>query len=95
MTSRDLQRLEQFANQQRRRAEKPLDQEATALVLRTVDQLGESLALVQTTLHALGTLLEDHALPKALIGAMGSSATEIRSQLPSLREAAKDAGSAS
>lgn len=59
---------------------------------RTVSQLDESVHCVEQTLRSLGLLMEDHTLPKALVGAMGHSVTELRSQLPALREAVKDAG---
>jgi hypothetical protein len=54
--------------------------------------LEQAIGLVEAELPALGELFEGHTLPRALIGAMGLSATELYSKLPALREAAKEAG---
>ena len=92
MTNRELRQLVGMANRGRPKEEPRLDAEALSLALRTVDQLDESVKCVETTLRSLGLLFEDFTLPQALIGALGISVTEIRSQIPALREAAKDAG---
>jgi septation ring formation regulator EzrA len=94
LTSRDLQRLEELANRKRSSSDGPrqLEEEAIRLALRTVDQLGEGIELLETTLQSLGLLFEDFPLQKALVGAIGISVTEMRSQVPALREAAREAG---
>lgn len=92
MTSRDLKRIEDFANRGTRPEPPRFTPELTRFVQGTVNQADESLALLETTLKALGELLEDHPLPMAHIGAMGFSAMELRSQLPALRRAVEEAG---
>ena len=92
MTNRDLRQLEEFANRRKPKKASRLEGETARLAHRTVDQLDEGVRLVEQTLRGLGLLMEDHTLPQALIGAMGISATELRSQLPALREAVKEAG---
>lgn len=93
MTGRELRELEQMLGHAPKPTETaPLDREQVALALRTVDQLDQSVGLVEETLRQLGVQLEDFTLPKALIGSLGISVTEIRSQLPALREAAKEVG---
>lgn len=92
VTSRELQQLVGMANRGTPKPEPHLDEEALSLALRTVDQLDESISHAEQTLRGLGDLLEDFTLSQALVGAMGISVTELRSQLPALREAVKDAG---
>jgi hypothetical protein len=69
----------------------PLSEEHSRLASSTVDQLAESVNHAEQTLRGLGLLLEGRPLPTALIGALGISLTEMRSQLPALREAVKEA----
>jgi hypothetical protein len=92
MTNRDLQQLEALANRGAPKPPEPLSEEATALGLRVTEQLAESVELAESALKSLGVLLEDFPLAKALIGAIGISAMEIRSQMPALRQAVKEAG---
>jgi hypothetical protein len=88
MTSRELKEL--FALGERSRGG-ALCEDHAELAGRTVNQLDESIHCVEQTLRSLGLLMEDHTLPQALIGAMGISVTELRSQLPALREAVREA----
>lgn len=92
MTSRELKQLEDFANRKGPKTPEPLSAEAVALGLRQVEHLTKTVELSETTLKSLGTLLEDFPLAKALIGAVGISVMEIRSQIPALRQAVKEAG---
>lgn len=94
MTNRDFKQLEELANRGRDGApETPsLDDEHARLAARTVEQLDESVRHVEQTLRSLGMLLEDYPLPKALIGAMGMAAVDLRRQVPALKEAVKEVG---
>jgi len=91
MTNRDLQQLEEFANRRKPKDGPHLEDETARLAHRTGDQLDESVRHVEQTLRGLALLMEGHTLSQALIGAMGISATELRSQLPALRKAVKEA----
>ncbi len=88
MTDRDLKTLEAYANQRRPSKTPKLDEEEQRLAQRVIDQLDESVSLSESALRSLGVLLEAHDLPTALVGALGFSVTELRSQLPALRRAA-------
>lgn len=90
MTKRELQKL--LGSAERPKADPKLCAEHQALALRTVTQLEQLQDLQEQALRTLGACFEDFTLPKALIGAIGISATEIRSQLPALRESVKEAG---
>lgn len=89
MTVEELQRL--LGNVERPKR-KPMDDERRDFAKSLVDQFEETVQLQEQALRSLGTYLEDFTLPQALIGAIGVSVTEIRSQLPALREAVKEAG---
>jgi hypothetical protein len=88
LTSQQLKELFELGDRSRSSV---LCEDHAALAERTVNQLDESIQHVEQTLRSLGLLMEDRTLPKALVGAMGISAVELRSQLPALREAVKDA----
>ena len=69
-------------------------QQPDAIALETaegwVSELSEVVCRVELKLATLGGFFEEHSLGKALVGAMGLSAEELREQLPALRQAVRD-----
>jgi len=90
MTSQQLKELFELGD--RSRASAALCEDHAELADHTVHQLDESIQHVEQTLRSLALLMEDHTLPKALVGAMGIATVELRSQPPALREAVKEVG---
>jgi hypothetical protein len=68
-----------------------IDQEARDKALQWVGGLTENIGQVENSLALLsGFVGDDHPLAAAVVGAIGISATEMRQQLPALKQAIRD-----
>ena len=68
----------------------PVDVQARQRALRWVGGLSQALGEVESSLATLKGFVDDDALGSAVVGAIGISATEIRQQVPALRQAIRD-----
>ncbi len=76
-----------------RRASSPdgaIDQEARETVLGCISELVERIGKVESSLAFLTGFVDDDALAAAIVGALGIRATEMREQIPALRQAIRD-----
>jgi hypothetical protein len=68
-----------------------IDQEARDKGLHWVRDLAENIGRVENSLAILsGFVGDDHRFAAAAVGAIGISATEMRQQLPALKQAIRD-----
>lgn len=94
MTRKDFSDLEQMLGEISRQGSHPapLSAETVKWAEGEIANLEQAVSDVEGSLMLLGAFFQAFTLPQAVVGAMGISVTELRSHLPALKQAAKDAG---
>jgi hypothetical protein len=67
-----------------------IDAQARQRALRWVSDLSQAIGEAEGVLATLKGVVDDDSLGSAIVGAIGISATQIRQQVPALRQAIRD-----